>query len=301
MGLTGLAVGALLPDLRAIAVVLVISVALSAGQLALSFGWRQILGTLPYIGFSLVFVVVYVVLFTRLAQSRDRAQELLAELEVAHAQLQAYADQVQELTISRERQRMAQELHDTLAQGVAGLILQLEAADSHLESGNASRAQETVQRAMALARTTLREARRAIQALRPAELEGETLIDALGRAVDEFSATTGTRAVFQVDADTPEVPADVAPDVLRIVQESLTNVARHAQARHVRVRFAACEGKLRLTVQDDGIGFDLEKAVERSVRYGLRGMAERASEIGGDLHVESAPGKGTTIVLEMEV
>jgi signal transduction histidine kinase len=154
---------------------------------------------------------------------------------------------------------------------------------------------------MALARTTLREARRAIQALRPAELEGEALIDALGRAVDKFAATTGTRALFQVDAELPEVPADVAPDVLRIVQESLTNVARHAQAEHVTVRLVSCEGKLRLTVQDDGMGFDVDRIVERSGRYGLRGMEERAAEIGADLHVESAPGKGTTIVLEMEV
>jgi NarL family two-component system sensor histidine kinase YdfH len=308
MGLTGLAVGALWPDLRAIAAVIPISVVLSTAQLALSFGWRQILEYLPMVGLSLAFVVVYVVLFTRLAQARDRAQELLADLEVAHAQLQEYADQVQALTISQERQRMAQELHDTLAQGVAGLILQLEAADSHLENGHPDRAQETVQRAMALARTTLREARRAIQALRPAELERKGLIDALGREVDQFAEQTGIRAAFQISpaaiegrpGATLDVPTAAAPEILRIVQESLANVARHGQAKQVRVQLDVREGRLCLTVQDDGVGFDPDRAAERPGSYGIRGMRERATHIGGELAVRSTPGQGTTVVLELE-
>ena len=134
---------------------------------------------------------------------------------------------------------MAQELHDTLAQGLAGLILQLEAVDSHLEDGNAPKARETVQRAMELARTTLHEARRAIQALRPAALEHNSLVDALGTRLTSFAPTTGIHAVFQVDSGVPDIPEDDAQDILRIVQESLTNVARHAGAAHVVVRLEA--------------------------------------------------------------
>ena len=184
---------------------------------------------------------------------------------------------------------------------MAGLILQLEAVDSYLETDQPARAQETVQRAMALARTTLSEARRAIQALRPAELDDTTLIDALGREVDAFAERTGLRATFQVDAGVPEVPPDVAPELLRIVQESLANVARHAQAAHVWVRLEANEGGLRLTVQDDGIGFGPGLNAERPGAYGIRGMRERAQQIGAELEIQSAPGQGTLVGVEWEV
>jgi NarL family two-component system sensor histidine kinase YdfH len=97
-------------------------------------------------------VVIYITLFTRQTQAREWAQDLLHELESAHSQLQAYADRVKELTINQERQRMAQELHDMLVQGLPGLIMQLEAADSLLESGNTLKAQKTVQRANRQAR-----------------------------------------------------------------------------------------------------------------------------------------------------
>lgn len=300
MGLTGLAVAALWPDLRTVGVVILISLGLSTVHLVASWGWGELLRLLPTLGLIVVFVVVYVVLFARQTQARERAQELLAELEVAHAQLQEYADQVQELTLSQERERIAQELHDTLAQGVAGLILQLEAADSYLEGGNAPRAQETVQRAMALARTTLREARRAIQALRPAELEQQGLIDALGREVDAFAQRTGVPATFQVDAGAPEPSTAAALEILRILQESLNNVARHAGAAHVWVRLGAHDGRLRLAVRDDGVGFEPDRALNKRGSYGMRGMRERSARIGGELLLHSAPGEGTTVTLELE-
>ncbi|TFG72867.1 MAG: sensor histidine kinase, partial [Anaerolineales bacterium] len=229
----------------------------------------------------------------------NQAQELLQELESAHRQLQAYADQVRALSIGQERQRMAQELHDTLAQGLAGLILQLEAVDSHLEDGNATMARETAQRAMELARTTLHEARRAIQALRPVALEHSSLVDALGHEVDEFAITTGIHAAFQVDSDMPDVPEEDAQGILRILQESLTNVARHARAGHVAVRLETDDSRLRLTVQDDGIGFDPDLAAGQPGSFGLRGLKERAVHLGGELEVRSAPGRGTTVILDM--
>jgi NarL family two-component system sensor histidine kinase YdfH len=300
MGVTGQAVGALWPDLRAIALVVFLCVVLSAYHLAAAWGLQELVRFVPYLGIMLAFVLIYVILFVRQVQARQRAQALLHELEAAHRQLQAYADRVEELTISQERQRMAQELHDTLAQGLAGLIMQLEAIDSHLESGNPRRAQETVQQAMQRARATLHEARRAIQALRPAALEQGSLVDALGREVDQFAATTGVRATFQVDAGPPNVPPEAARGILRIVQESLTNIARHAHASHVVVRLQENDHVLRMTVQDDGSGFDPIEALEQPGCFGLAGLRERAQRIGGVLQVESAPGRGTGIVLEIE-
>jgi NarL family two-component system sensor histidine kinase YdfH len=296
-----MAVAILWPNIHMVALVVVLCLVLSSYHLVRYWGWSELTKFLPSLGISMAFVVVYVVLFIRQTQARERAQDLLKELETAHRQLQAYADRVEDLTISQERQRMAQELHDTLAQGLAGLIMQLDAADSHLEEGNVPKAQETVQRAMGRARTTLREARRAIQALRPAALEQNSLVDALGHEVDGFAEATGIQATFQVGVGALDVPPEAAQDVLRVVQEGLTNIARHAGASYVGVRLEVREDHLRIEIQDDGVGFDPDGTAGQEGSYGLRGMKERARHIGGELAMHSAPGKGTTVILEMEM
>ena len=248
----------------------------------------------------MAFVLLYVVLYVRQVRAREEAQALLLELESAHHQLQSYAERIQELTIDQERQRMARELHDTLVQGVAGLILKLEAADSHLEGGNIQRGQAVVQQAMQRARETLHDARRAIEALRPVALEQGTLIEALGDEVDRFAAASGIHISYNVDGRPPGLSPEVAQDVLRIVQESLRNVRRHAQASEVQVRLACDAGRFAVTVQDDGLGFDPAGVRGRPGFYGLVGMQERAERAGGSLSVDSAPGRGTTVVLRLE-
>jgi NarL family two-component system sensor histidine kinase YdfH len=300
MALAGQFAGSLWPDVRAIALGVLVLFSLLVLNIGVPWGLEALVQIAPVLGIMFAFVVIYVVLFTRQAQARERAQALLRELETTHRQLQAYAAQVEELTISQERERMARELHDTLAQGLAGLILQLEAADSHLEGGDPARAQAVVQQAMQRARTTLAEARRAIQALRPTTLEQGGLVDALGREIDQFAATTGVRTAFEVGGGAPDVPPEVAQDILRIVQESLSNVARHAHASHVLVRLNESSDGLQIVVQDDGVGFDPEAGLERPGCFGLAGMQERASRLGGVLRVESAPGEGTRVVLSVE-
>lgn len=299
LALSGQAAGALWPRLQLVALAVLLCFAVLAANLILAWGPQATLQFLPILALIITFVLVYVVLFGRQAQARERAQELLRELETAHRQLRAYADRVEELTISQERERMARELHDTLAQGLAGLILQLEAADSHLEQGDPAQAHEVVQQAMRRARTTLDEARRAIQALRPAVLEDRSLIEALGREVDQFAEGTDVRAVLDVGAGSPHVSPQMAQDILRIVQESLSNVARHAYASHVLVRLAETERGLRVVVKDDGVGFEPAQAWGRPGCFGLAGMRERAERLGGALRVESEPDQGTTVELHI--
>jgi NarL family two-component system sensor histidine kinase YdfH len=299
MALVGQAAGALWPELRLIAVIAVICCALLIVNLILAWGTEAAVQFLPVLALILAFVLVYVVLYGRQAQARQHAQDLLRELETTHRQLRTYAERVEELTISRERERMARELHDTLAQGLAGLILQLEAADGHLEQGDSAAAQVVVQQAMRRARTALDEARRAIQALRAATLEERSLVDALGREVEQFAERTGTRAVLDIGARPPEVSAETAQDILRIVQESLSNVARHAEADHVLVRLAGTAEVLHVLVRDDGVGFDPADAADRPGCLGLAGMRERAQHMGGSLTVESKQGRGTTVELRI--
>jgi NarL family two-component system sensor histidine kinase YdfH len=299
MALVGEAAGMLWPDWRALAAAASFFVVLMAVNVVLIWGAPFLLGLLPVLGLVLAFVLVYVLLYIRQVQAREEAQTLLHELEAAHRRLEAYAAQVEALSISQERQRMARELHDTLAQGLAGLILQLEAADGYLETGNQAQARTVVQQAMQRARSTLHEARRAIQALRPAVLEQGNLVDALDHEVDQFAATSRIRVTLEVSGDPPAAPVEITLDILRIVQEALSNARRHAQAGQVVVQLANRDRVLQVVVQDDGVGFDPGEALDRPDRFGLAGMQERAERIGATLQVESGPGQGTRVVLRV--
>jgi NarL family two-component system sensor histidine kinase YdfH len=248
---------------------------------------------------SVIWVGVYVTLYIRQLEAREQAQTLLTELEAANRQLSEYAAQVEDLTIATERQRMARELHDTLSQGLAGLILQLEAADAHLTKERPERAQAIIEQAMEQARSTLANARRAIGDLRSSvdSLPGG-LEQALGAEVRRFENATGVSCELEVQLNS-EIPASIVETGLRIVSEALTNVARHAQATHAWVRIEETETQLYLEIRDDGDGFDPE-AVEAG-HYGLLGMRERARLAGGILDVSSEKGQGTAIKVWLPV
>ncbi len=254
--------------------------------------------TLIYTGPLALFVGGYAILFIRQARAREQAQELVHELEVAHAQLADYVERVEDLTLTAERQRMARELHDTLAQGLAGLILQLEAVDSHLASQRSTRAREIVQQAMARARATLADARRAIDDLRVDDTSKGDLIEVVEEEISRFSAATGIPCSCDLDS-LSTIPAALHEHALRAVTEGLTNVARHAQANQVWVSAEQRDGMLAIEVRDDGIGFEPANIAEQAGHYGLLGMRERARLAGGSLEIMSAPSVGTTIRLRL--
>ena len=192
---------------------------------------------------------------------------------------------------------MARELHDTLAQGLAGLILQLEAADAHLGRQEDDKAQSIIRQAMLRARATLADARRAIgqlraEALRPADLER-----AIRQEAERFSAATGIPC--QVSIDLPAaIPEAVSENSLRAVSEALANAARHAQARHAWVDLAPDHDSLAVSIRDDGVGFEPAE-VETQGHYGLLGLRERARLAGGGLEVSSSRSQGTTVRLTL--
>lgn len=293
--LIGITIGMLSSSRWVIAAVAYILV-LSLVNYGLQYGWQSLLSWVAAMVPVMVFVVIYVVLYTRQAHARVQAQSLLEELEAANRQLADYAAQVEDLTIASERQRMARELHDTLSQGLAGVILQLEAADAHLTMGRPERAQGILQQTMGQARATLSDARRAIGDLRQAQNGPEDLVEALRGEVDHFTRATGVPCELDVDL-AEAVPPALGETVLRSVSESLNNIARHANAHRASLRLSSRDGLLLVEVRDDGGGFD-PLAVQAG-HYGLLGMRERARLAGGSLEIESAPGAGTVITLRL--
>jgi NarL family two-component system sensor histidine kinase YdfH len=297
LALSGAAVG-IIEDLRKGIIPVAVYAVLAGANQVLAWGWGSLFGWLILFGPMMFFVVVYVVMFTRETQSRRRAQQLLEELEAAHQQLAEYATKVEDLTLSAERQRMARELHDTLAQGLAGLILQLEAVDSHLGQDRPDQAQAIVHQAMGRARVTLADARRAIQDLRDDTPLIDDLSDAIRQEVDRFTTATGIPCELELSAP-KEIPTSVHEHARRAVAEGLTNIARHAQANNVWLKLGESDGMLEIALRDDGVGFN--PSVEVSGRYGLVGLRERARLAGGSLELISEPGAGTTLTLVLPI
>ena len=244
----------------------------------------------------MVFTLIYVLLYTRQAGARIEAQELAAELETANQQLSEYAAQVEDLSIANERQRMARELHDTLSQGLTGIILQLEAVDAHLAGKNTEKAQAIVSNAMDEARATLSDARNAIDDLR--STAPHDLNAALRFECSRFSNSTDIPCRLHCGA-LPDLPENVSEALIRSVAEALTNAARHARAQQVNVTVTADETILQVTVEDDGQGFDPQSIP--SGHYGLLGIRERMRLINGKCMLESGKGKGTRLILEVPV
>jgi len=209
------------------------------------------------------------------------------------------AAQSVELAAVEERNRLAREIHDTLAQSLAAISMQLETADALAEPKGDARLAGAVRRALGLTRATLDEARRSVMDLRAAPLDGRSLIDALRALGDELSDATGEPMQLSVTWEGEEraLPPAVEIGLYRIAREALSNVVRHARATTATVRLRREVGRIRMRIEDDGVGFN--PAGTPPDRFGLIGMSERARLLGGSLHVESAPHEGTVIDVDV--
>jgi signal transduction histidine kinase len=219
-------------------------------------------------------------------------ERLLAENETLH---RTVLTQAREAGVQQERQRLAREIHDTIAQGLAGVVAQLQAAHEHLGEGPA---RPHVDRAVALARQSLAEARRSVQDLAPAPLADSGLVDALSCVVADWSGARPVKADLVVTGQPVALHAEIEATLLRITQEALTNVARHAAATRVGVTLSYGEDEVILDVRDDGVGFDPARPVGES-SFGLRGMRQRAERLEGVLDLESAPAQGTAVSVRL--
>lgn len=247
---------------------------------------------LPIFVLMLIIVVAYGILFFQQVNERLRIQSFLHDLQEAH-------QKVEELTLSNERQRMARDLHDTLAQGVAGLIMQLEAVDAHMTQGNSEGAHAILKRSMQQARRTLAEARRAIDDLRQKSAPDMNLKEALEDEVRRFEEATGISVVTNLRINT-KLPQLYMEHCLHIVKEGLTNIARHAQASRVWLTFFGDAKQLWIEIRDNGVGFNTNNLGVDAGHYGLLGIQERARLIEGEMKVLSS-GEGTTISVTIQL
>nr|BBH89988.1 sensor histidine kinase [Thermosporothrix sp. COM3] len=200
------------------------------------------------------------------------------------------------LATTEERNRLAREIHDTLAQGLTAISLQLETADVLVES-RPDKAREAIQRALRMARRNLEEARNSVMDLRAAPLQEKTLPEALKMLAQETSDDGEETAIhFTIipDPDFPALPARVEAGLYRIAQEALTNAQQHAHATRVDIHLEASEHQVYLTIEDNGRGFD-PTAIPEDGHFGLKGMSERTRLLSGTICIQSEPQNGTRV------
>ncbi len=229
------------------------------------------------------------------------ADRQLIELLAAHAAVAIentrLAERSRELTVVEERNRLARELHDSITQSLFSLGLTAEAA-AMLVDTDPARAKEQMETVRDLARSVLEEMRSLIFELRPAELEADGLPATLRKHVEVLRRVHGREIELAVDLDR-RLDTEVEREVFRVTQEALANALKHAQARRLAVRLACPDGRLSLTVEDDGSGFDLSSP-QAGRHLGLVAMRERAEALGAALTIDSAPGRGTSVTLEVD-
>lgn len=259
---------------------------------ALNYGSTAVATALGIAALGIAFSIAFGTWIIKIIdQSYDRAQ-LIAQLEQTRAELARVS---REAGMLAERERLASEIHDTIAQGFTSIVMLVQAADSLLDAdpAQASRQLDLIGRT---ARENLAEARALVAGLAPAALGTATLPDALARLTDGLGQELGVETSFTLHGNPRPLPTGTEVVLLRVGQEALSNVRKHARADSVQVTLSLRPDHARLDVRDNGTGFDAALVGEG---YGLRGMRARVADAGGDLKVVSAPGQGTTVSAEV--
>jgi len=239
-----------------------------------------------------------VLLGEKLAEQSEQRRLTVARLEAAleenaglHAQL---LTQAREAGILDERQRMAREIHDTIAQGLTGIVTQLEAAEQAHDRPEDR--QRHVRNAIGLARESLSEARRSVEGARPEHLENRRLPDALAEVARHWTKLNGVPVEVVTTGDVQPLHPEVEVALLRTAQEALANIAKHANATRAGLTLSYMGDVVTLDVRDDGVGFRVPAGSDvRGTGFGLSAMRQRVNRVAGTLAIESEPGAGTAV------
>ena len=242
------------------------------------------------IGVGMVFVMVFVLLEQRAFEQTDRAERLLRDLQAANLELKAAQQREKDLAIAEERMRLARDIHDGLGHHLTVLSIQLQAADKLVER-NPQAAAEAIRQSRSEAQAALEEVRRSVSMMRQSPAEGQPLTDLLAGVVGNFSAHTGLEAHFEPMGTPVELAPFAQHTLFRAVQESLTNVQKHARGvKAILVRLEYTSGSVHLLVRDDGK--EQPASAAGSSGYGLKGLRERIDQLGGQLCCGPGPGGG---------
>jgi signal transduction histidine kinase len=244
--------------------------------------------------------ILMALFISTLVEQGQQQQRLIGELEATR---QALAAAERQAGIMEERQRLAREIHDTLAQGFTSIVMHLEAADAALPA-ELTTPQRYLDQARRTARENLAEARRLLWALQPTALDRASLTEVLTHLVARWKEESGVQAVATITGTTRTLRPEIEVTLLRAAQETLANVHKHARASQVVLTLSYMDRIVVLDVQDNGIGLDTTRLCASPVGqpasgFGLKALRERVEQLGGRLSIESAPDEGTTIAVAL--
>ncbi|MEM8862039.1 MAG: sensor histidine kinase, partial [Chloroflexota bacterium] len=247
---------------------------------------------------GVVRLILYLLVGFIISRITSQQREQRQELAIKNAELTKLTTSMEDLTITRERNRLARELHDTLSHTLSAVNIQLKALETLMET-DPDAAKSRVTRMQNLTRDGLNEARRALGELRAKPIEEFGLATALRRLAQQAAERGGFQVQIAMPLEFEGIPNQTEQQIYRIAEEAFNNIVRHAQARRVELSLQQQGSRLTLMIQDDGQGFDLENRPDG--RYGMTGMQERTRLIGGNLSFKSQPNGGTTIQLNVDI
>jgi signal transduction histidine kinase len=279
---------------RGIAVVTAIVFVVLAANAMRLHQFKLAFGGIAAFGFAVIFTLVFTLLAVHSERARLEVQRLASELTEANRQLREQAVRTEELAMSRERNRIAREIHDSLGHYLTGVNMQLEAARA-AEQTDPAQARTAVAQAQLLTQEGLRDIRRSLAALRASPLENKSLVDGIRELLAQNS-TTGPQTEFELVGTPRRLSPPAELSLYRTVQEGLTNVHKHARAQHCKVTLEFTPGRTLVSVADDGQA--CSATPDRS-GFGLLGLRERANLLGGILKTASTPGEGYTLTMEV--
>lgn len=260
---------------------------LFCGTIVIFDGAQKLIEDLPLFILISAVIRIYSAIFLKQLKLRVQTQKVLQELELAY-------EKVEELTLINERQRMARDLHDTLSQGLAGIIMQLEAVNTHLNNNNVKRAQEIVQKSMEHARKTLSDSRLVIDDLRLEVNADVDFVKAVENEITNFKAISNTSVAADIRIES-QISFKIYKHILCIIREALNNIAKHAEAKNAVVKIIENDYQINITIIDDGIGFDVKLLDQLFGHYGILGMTERVKAIHGKIKIKSKKKSGTNL------
>lgn len=244
---------------------------------------------------TIAYLIIGYIVYRAVAIQRQKSEELVK----ANEQLARYAILTEELAISRERNRLARELHDTLSHTLSASSVQLEAIDTIWDI-NPEKAHSMLKEVRRITRNGLTETRQALRDLRTSHVEDMGLSLAIRHVVEAIAARGNLETIIDLPAHLDDLDRATTQCIYRLIQEAATNVVQHAEATVMAIHINRTDDLLTLTIRDDGKGFDM-KVVDKNLHFGIIGMQERVKLIGGNLTFESEIGRGTMIRLETEV